>query len=88
MGTTAWRQEDLLNTHFPNCVDPHNYPLGVAKAGMVPTWRRSLLGQGKLTISSFKHFKSPGSDGIFSALIQHSTDILYEYDRPPGLLLR
>ena len=76
--------EVLLNTHFPNCVDPDSYPLDVAdpicNASMMPYLVEIITrDRVKLTIRSFGPFKSPSPDGIFLVLLQHAGDKIYEY---------
>ena len=81
------RKETLAvqwSTHFPNCVDPESYPLGVADP-FCDTDMMSVLedistrDKVKSVISSFQPFKSPDPDSTLPALLQHAGDILHEY---------
>ena len=58
-----------MSTHFPNSVDPDNYPLGVAdplcNAGMMPDLEDiNIRDKVKWVISSFEAFKSPSSGSV------------------------
>ena len=76
------RENKPLSTHFPKCVDPDSYPLGVAdpccNAGMIPDLEDIITrDQVKWAISSFEPFKSPGPDDFVPALLQHAGNILH-----------
>ena len=72
----------LLKTHFPNSIvlDPSDIKTDDAVTNLlylVDETKQGLTDDRLIwAINSFKPFKSPGSDGIFPALLQHGVESL------------